>query len=52
MNLIERRVATEKLPWQDSDVLGTLVTVDGNPTSGIGQRTERSSSPAPTTISA
>ena len=34
MNLVERRVATEKLPWQDSDVLGTLVTVDGSPTSG------------------
>jgi len=34
MNLIERRVATEKLPWQDSDVLGTLVVVDGGPTTG------------------
>ncbi len=35
MNLVERRVATEKLPWQDSDVLGTLVEVDGNPTTGV-----------------
>jgi len=35
MNLVERRVATEKLPWQDSDVLGTLVEVDGGPTTGV-----------------
>jgi len=34
MNLVERRIATEKLPWQDSDVLGTLVLVDGGPTTG------------------
>ncbi len=35
MNLIERRVATEKLPWQGSNVLGTLVVVDGGPTTGV-----------------
>jgi len=34
MNLIERRVAAERLPWQDSDVLGTVVLVDGGPTTG------------------
>ena len=34
MNLIERRVAAEKLPWQDSDVLGTLVLVGDGPTTG------------------
>ena len=35
MNLIDRRIAAEVLPWQDSNVLGTLVLVDGNPTAGV-----------------
>jgi 8-amino-7-oxononanoate synthase len=35
MNLVERRVSTETLPWQDSDVLGTLVEVDHGPTTGV-----------------
>ncbi len=52
MNLIERRIATEVLPWQDSNVLGTLVLVDGNPTTGRRRRATKSYSPAPTTISA
>ena len=34
MNLVERRIAAEELPWQDSNVLGTMVLVDGNPTAG------------------
>jgi len=34
MNLIERRVAAEALPWHDRDVLGTLIQVDGSPTLG------------------
>jgi 8-amino-7-oxononanoate synthase len=35
MNLIDRRIAAEELPWQDSNVLGTLVLVDGGPTTGV-----------------
>ena len=35
MNLIERRIAAEVLPWHDSNVLGTMVLVDGNPTTGV-----------------
>src|SRR4051794_1542061 len=34
MNLVERRIAAEALPWQDRDVLGTLVQVEGSPTIG------------------
>ncbi len=35
MNLIERRIAAEVLPWQGSNVLGTVVVVDGGPTTGV-----------------
>ncbi len=35
MNLIERRIAAEVLPWHGSNVLGTLVVVDGGPTTGV-----------------
>ncbi|HEY6599771.1 MAG TPA: aminotransferase class I/II-fold pyridoxal phosphate-dependent enzyme [Pseudomonadales bacterium] len=35
MNLIERRIATEELPWQGANVLGKLVVVDGGPTTGV-----------------
>jgi hypothetical protein len=35
MNLIDRRIAAEVLPWHDSNVLGTQVLVDGNPTEGV-----------------
>jgi 8-amino-7-oxononanoate synthase len=35
MNLVERRIATEQLPWGDADVLGTTVLVEGGPTTGI-----------------
>jgi 8-amino-7-oxononanoate synthase len=35
MNVIERRVAQEQLPWGDADVLGVTVEVDGEPTVGI-----------------
>jgi 8-amino-7-oxononanoate synthase len=34
MNLIQRRIAAEALPWHDRDVLGTLIQVDGSPTLG------------------
>lgn len=35
MNLIERRIATQELPWRDNDALGTPITVDGDATHGI-----------------
>lgn len=35
MNLIERRVAAEKLPWGEANVLGITVEVNGDPTAGI-----------------
>ena len=35
MNLIERRIAAEVLPWQGTNVLGTMVVVDGGPTTGV-----------------
>jgi 8-amino-7-oxononanoate synthase len=35
MNLIERRIATERMPWGDADVLGLTVVVDGGPTTGL-----------------
>ncbi len=35
MNLIERRVAAEKLPWGEADVLGITIEVNGEPTAGI-----------------
>ena len=40
MKLIERRISAEALPWQDRDVLGTMIQVDGSPTLGSvnGQR--------------
>ena len=50
MNLIERRIAAEMLPWQDSNVLGTLV-LSTAARRGRRRRTQRSCSPAPTTIS-
>jgi 8-amino-7-oxononanoate synthase len=40
MNLVQRRIAAEAMPWHDRDVLGTLIQVDGSPTLGSvnGQR--------------
>jgi 8-amino-7-oxononanoate synthase len=35
MNLIDRRIAAEVLPWHESNVLGTQVLVDGSPTEGV-----------------
>jgi 8-amino-7-oxononanoate synthase len=35
MNLVERRIASEQLPWGDADVLGTTVLVEGEPTKGV-----------------
>ena len=34
MNLVERRIASERMPWGDADVLGLTVVVDGGPTIG------------------
>jgi 8-amino-7-oxononanoate synthase len=34
MNLVERRIASERMPWGDADVLGLTVVVDGGPTTG------------------
>jgi len=35
MNLVERRIAAERLPWGEANVLGITVEVDGTPTRGI-----------------
>lgn len=35
MNLIERRIAAERMPWSEAGVLGLTVVVDGGPTTGI-----------------
>ena len=40
MNLLERRIATQEVPWRGENVLGLTITVDGNATEGevLGER--------------
>jgi 8-amino-7-oxononanoate synthase len=34
MNIVERRIATQEVPWKGEGVLGTPIVVHGNPTEG------------------